>query len=474
MPPAPLPPSSATPPAAATTPRIFLSYSRADAAYAAKERARFEAQGLALWQDISHMESGKWWEQICDALEAPATEHMLLFVSRHSLGSDVVFDEWRYARRKGVMAHLIKVPGGLAPCVRDEHFIDLEQPDQFNRLVELLKGPSRQLAQPPAPGGPDEHFVIRREESQKLLTALTTPPAPQSAEQPDQTRTVGITAALRGAGGYGKTQLARWLVQQDEIINHFCDGVLWLELGAKPTDGELQGKIAKLIRDLRGKKLTDEDRIFNSPREAAERLMALLERGTSRRQDKAGRYLLVIDEAWRKSDVDLFTKGAPHSVRLITTRLDDTVPLHADKIPVDAMKPAEAVELLSVGMGALGVSKEDIKAHEPQLKSLAARLGEWALLLALVAGQLRNEQEAGDRQANAIGFVNRLYDEEGLTAFDPENEDDRSRLPACPSASDCAISMRTNRLASMSWPSSSKTKTCRSKPLPACGARPGA
>ena len=51
--------------------------------------------------------------------------------------------------------------------------------------------------------------------------------------------------------------------------------------------------------------------------------------------------LIVIDDAWRRADVDLFMGGAPNTVRLITTRLNETLPLNTHKILVDAMKPAE-------------------------------------------------------------------------------------------------------------------------------------
>ena len=45
---------------------------------------------------------------------------------------------------------------------------------------------------------------------------------------------VAITAALRGAGGYGKTTLAQALCHDPEIIAHFPDGILWTALGQKP------------------------------------------------------------------------------------------------------------------------------------------------------------------------------------------------------------------------------------------------
>ena len=45
---------------------------------------------------------------------------------------------------------------------------------------------------------------------------------------------MAITAALRGAGGYGKTTLARALAHDPDIAGAYFDGILWVELGEKP------------------------------------------------------------------------------------------------------------------------------------------------------------------------------------------------------------------------------------------------
>src|SRR5438477_11725166 len=45
---------------------------------------------------------------------------------------------------------------------------------------------------------------------------------------------VAITAALKGAGGYGKTTLAKALAHDPDIQDAFFDGILWAELGEKP------------------------------------------------------------------------------------------------------------------------------------------------------------------------------------------------------------------------------------------------
>ena len=55
----------------------------------------------------------------------------------------------------------------------------------------------------------------------------------------------------KGAGGYGKTQLARWLAHQEAVEDAFYDGILWVELGEHP---KVHDAIEGLIDELTGEK----------------------------------------------------------------------------------------------------------------------------------------------------------------------------------------------------------------------------
>ena len=46
---------------------------------------------------------------------------------------------------------------------------------------------------------------------------------------------VAITAALRGAGGYGKTTLAKALAHDPDIEDAYFDGILWVRAAKSPT-----------------------------------------------------------------------------------------------------------------------------------------------------------------------------------------------------------------------------------------------
>jgi hypothetical protein len=130
------------------------------------------------------------------------------------------------------------------------------------------------------------------------------------------------------------------------------------------------------------------------------------------------RLLLVIDDVWDSAHLQPFLEGGPHCTRLVTTRLPHVLPAAARNVPVDAMQEAEAVALLGFGL-------PDAAAHTATLQALAHRLGEWALLLKLVNGALREQVDAGSPLAEAFAFVNEGLDEEGISAFNLEHQEGR-------------------------------------------------
>jgi hypothetical protein len=57
---------------------------------------------------------------------------------------------------------------------------------------------------------------------------------------------IGITTALRGAGGFGKTALAQKLCQDQRVRAAYPDGILWTTMG---EDIDANGRLSR-IRDL--------------------------------------------------------------------------------------------------------------------------------------------------------------------------------------------------------------------------------
>ena len=132
--------------------------------------------------------------------------------------------------------------------------------------------------------------------------------------------------------------------------------------------------------------------------------------------------LLVVDDVWDAIHLKPFLQGGKRCARLITTRNEEILPANAQSLMVDAMQPDEAVALLSFGLQTGAITAPDMQA----LRALAKRLGEWALLLKLANGVLRDRVGRGEALVNALAYLNKALDRRGLTAFDATNAQDRN------------------------------------------------
>ncbi len=391
------------------THRVFVSYARKDGETFAKAlRETLEGEGVSVLQDRVRLEGGKdWWLQITDAIES--VDFMLLVMTPAAMASQVVRKEWRYARQQGVCVYPIKADagidiGGLPRWMRDKHFFDIGLDigrftggSEWATLLGYLRAPCTEERVPFMCEDLPHDFVPRARELDALLARLLNP----SREEP-----VAITAALKGAGGYGKTTLARALCHDERVQQAYDDGILWVTLGER-FDNPLE-KVESLIFALSG---------------AASGAPTLEAAQTRLRELLADRdILLVIDDVWQARHLTPFLQGGEgRCTRLITTRNGDTLPSGTVGVAVDAMEDAEAVRLLSWGLPA-----ED--KHGRALGALAERLGNWALLLKLANGVLRGRIEAGQSLADAIAYANKALDRRGLVAFD--GADDAGRHAA--------------------------------------------
>jgi hypothetical protein len=345
------------------------------------------------------MEGGRdWWQQITEALDV--VEFMVLGMTPAALLSKMVRKEWRYARQQGVCVYPVKgAPeldfNSLPHWMRSAHFYDLD-----HEWPKLLNDLNTRCQQPRVPFMVEDlpaDYVPRPQEFGALIDKLLD----QLREEP-----IAITAALRGAGGYGKTTMAKALCHDERIQQAFDDGILWVTLGEHP--GNLVGKVEDLIYML-----NQERPGFTGIDAAGARLAELLaERDI----------LLVVDDVWDSMHLKPFLQGGKRCARLVTTRNEEVLPANTQSLVVDAMKTDEAVQLLSSGLQTAAFTAVAMQA----LRALVARLGEWALLLKLANAVLRDRVGRGEALANALVYLNKALDRRGLTAFDAQNAQDRN------------------------------------------------
>ena len=211
--------------------RTFISYSRKDGAeYAAWLRGWLGKHDLSVWQDLVALEGGRdWWSQIEDALKSKALQHFVMVLTPAALASPVVRREIRLARQEGKTVCPLRGPGladlGALPRWIGQVY-DLALTEHQTTLIRILQDVSRQKRVPMMAPEPPEDFVPRPKEFDALKAQLLDARGDAVA---------GITAALKGAGGYGKTTLAKALARDSDIQDAYFDGTLWAELGEKPS-----------------------------------------------------------------------------------------------------------------------------------------------------------------------------------------------------------------------------------------------
>jgi hypothetical protein len=194
---------------AGTQGRTFISYSRKDGtAFARDLRAELEKENLSVWHDLTALEGDEdWWTQIERALRSKDLPHFILVITPAALASAVVKQEIRLARQEGKSVSPVREPGLLDLNKLPRwlgHIYDLAIPEQKNALFAKLKRDAEPRRAPMmAPELPPD-FVPRPKEFDALKARLLDPEGDSIA---------GITAALRGAGGHGKTTLAKALAR---------------------------------------------------------------------------------------------------------------------------------------------------------------------------------------------------------------------------------------------------------------------
>jgi WD40 repeat protein len=397
------PPPMAEDAAMEFSPRIFISYSRADGrAFAEAFERRLEGAGIKSWRDLKSMEGDDIRPQVLNAIEN--VEHFVLILSRRALDSNWVEREWRQARLLGrkvspVLADRCIKRSDLPRWIRRAEIFDIAEPERWRKLVHVLEGPGNARRVSFWSGDLPSSFVPRPIKYAELKEAVLS----------ESTGTAGgKTVGLVGAGGYGKTTLANALCRDQDVGFEFDDGILRIEVGRERAD------VTSLIVALIGQLDPHGERpAFQDVQPASEHLAQLV---------GEARLLLVIDDVWREAQLRPFLRGGPNCVRLVTTRVSQVFQGSSyTAIDVDEMLKEEAVDLLSVGLSGAGGS-----TVRHRLPTLAKRLGYWAQMLDITNGWIRGWISDGGRLREAVDEFEKRLDDGGLTAFDPDEAQDET------------------------------------------------
>lgn len=340
-----------------------------------------------------------------------ACERLVLVVGPEAAERPYVQKEWQEALALDKCVNPIVLLDGRDPAghrvdgydlipaeVRDlqPHAEDFRRDEEYAAHLEQLV---RHLAEPPAPLGrlvavpslplhyqhqPERLKVLR----DLLLMDLRGPVVVTGAA-----RRVG----LEGMGGIGKSVLANALARDGQVRRVFPNGVFWIAVGQEPSVVGLQRQLAAALSG---------EALFDNVYAGKEALRGLL-------AGKAA--LLVLDNVWRREDVDAFDMLGPRCKLLVTTRDGRLVAQVAGQhYQVQLPSEVEALALLATAAG-VPLASLPRDAHE-----VAAQCGRLPLALALCGGIVQAGSPWRDlRQALREHDLEFLADEH---AAEPQHE----------------------------------------------------
>ncbi|MFI1718907.1 NB-ARC domain-containing protein, partial [Streptomyces litmocidini] len=193
-------------------------------------------------------------------------------------------------------------------------------------------------------------------------------------------RSVGVTASLWGAGGFGKTTLTTAVCNDRRVKRRFDSRIYRVTVGR-----DVRGRAAVAAKVVEvARFITGDGTEFTDPDLAGAHLGRLL--------DARPRTLLVLDDVWAEEQLAPFLQGGSRCVRLITTRNRHLLQPGAFRIHVDELSPEQARAVLNHGLPPLPGALVD---------GLLQATGRWALLLRLTNRLIVEQAETGADAANA-------------------------------------------------------------------------
>ncbi|MER7930684.1 NB-ARC domain-containing protein [Streptomyces sp. NPDC096057] len=260
---------------------------------------------------------------------------------------------------------------------------------------------------PPPPSPVIPSWVVDRDEVEQLVAAVCEQTRTPGVFRRSRTRraysnAVGITTALHGAGGFGKTTLAHMVCAHPRVRRVFHGRVYVVTVGRDVRSrAAIAAKVAEATRFITGDTLESGD----DPGRAGDHLGRLLARRP--------RTLLVIDDVWEAEHLEPFLRGAQEQcVRLVTTRKPNVLPPDAIRTVVDRMSSAQAGAVLAYRL-APGLPS-------PLANDLIKATGRWPLLLRLVNQLIAVQAATGVQTETAAQAILDRLRADGPAAADPD------------------------------------------------------
>ncbi|MCI0665127.1 MAG: NB-ARC domain-containing protein, partial [Acidobacteria bacterium] len=275
--------------------RVFISCLHTDDGEGVADlRRRLEEKGISLWPDDPAIdaENESWAQERINQ-----SEHIVLWLTTGMLDSDIARRQWRYAQQLGKSAHLVMAddPQKIQESYRwtrgtrvwtTSEWVNVSR-HNFEELISLLRGPGQAPRIPFMAPQLGTSMVKRQTEVNKIKKYLL------------ETSQTNINIGVWGAAGTGKTVIAKTACHDEDIQDHFSDGIIWVSLGKMPNIIE---QLNSIYLALTGENLSfDKDKDKSEGKEKEEKKE---EEKRSEAIQKLGeklsgkRSLMVIDDVW--------------------------------------------------------------------------------------------------------------------------------------------------------------------------------
>ena len=216
-----------------------------------------------------------------------------------------------------------------------------------------------------------------RDEFSKVKSALLSEEGPS----------VGLSTAILGAGGYGKTAVAEEICLDDEVREAFGGGIYWLQFGIAQGSEDQRESRAHKLRDAIGAML--EKQYGTSAKQELELFDDDVASQTLFANLPLSPILIVADDLWSEAQARWIAELPDHVTALVTTRTRSLRPLFNEPFQIEPLQKEMSYDLLNSGL--IGLSKD--QSH--RLRQIAPAFRGWPLLLRLANATFKTRQENG-------------------------------------------------------------------------------
>lgn len=219
-------------------------------------------------------------------------------------------------------------------------------------------------------------------------------------------QSVSLSAAVYGAGGYGKSSLAQEICSDKDIRKAFPGGVYWLQFGMEVSDRDdvkvRYRSLSEAIEWMLLEQFSQGDRPKVAMEGTDRDIASLIDNLPS------APILLVADDVWTANQCSWFTRESPFTdvseriSLLVTTRIESVAKQVSTEVKIERMSPEASFKLLTHGMRTMTPS------HKARLRQIAEKFKGWPLLLSLANGVFK---DCVGRSSEAIDEAITLYEE---------------------------------------------------------------